>query len=91
MKKPVGGQIISIKENTELITPSSCNLDSDSNSITLYSFSIKNEDTKNINVKINNGSSVLLKPNEMLGMSEGEVVSSCVVVESCKLRWIGLI
>lgn len=91
MKKTVGGKIININKNTELITYSSCNMSVDCNSIVVGSFSIKNEDTKDIHIKINYGSEVLLKPNEMLIMSDKELVESCIVLESCNIRWTALI
>lgn len=88
--KTVGGKIITVHENTELITWETCELPFEANVI-VGCFFIRNEDTKDIYVKVNEGSEFLLKPNEILDLSGLTTVNSCVVcTDNATIRWGGL-
>lgn len=89
-KKSVGGKEIQVGANTELITNVSCE-NEDLTFISLIGFYIRNEDEKDIYVKINGGSKQLLKPGEMLNLSGLTEVQSCIVVTPSIVRWGGLI
>ncbi|GAA0102496.1 hypothetical protein UT300012_32110 [Paraclostridium bifermentans] len=89
-KRPVGGKEVSVAANTELITNESCGT-KDLNFISLGGFYIRNEDTKDIFVKINGSADQLLKPGEMFNLSGLTEVESCIVVTESKIRWGGLI
>ena len=83
MKKSIGQNIITTSGgNQELIT----------GNVVLAAFYVKNEDSKDIFIKINGGDALLLQPNEMFDMSDITNVESCIVVTSdAKVRWGGLI
>lgn len=89
-KRPVGGKEVSVAANTELITNESCGTN-DLNFISLEGFYIRNEDVKNIFVKINGSADQLLKPGEMFNLSSLTEVESCIVVTESIVRWGGLI
>lgn len=89
-KKPVGGKEISVNANTELITNENCGT-KDLNFISLGGFYIRNEDIKNILVRINGSTDQLLKPGEMFNLSGLTEVESCIVVTASIVRWGGLI
>lgn len=92
MKKTAGGRIITVSINTELVTWQNCNMASDSTSIIVGAFYVKNEDTKDIFVRINYGSEVLIKTGELLDMSGLTDVASCIVcTDNATIRWGGLI
>ena len=93
MKKSVGGKIITTSgENEELITWESCGLHEGDEFIVVDSFFIKNEGEQDTFVKINGGSEMLLKPNEILRLSGLTNVESCIVVTSnSTVRWGGLL
>ena len=93
MKKSVGGKIITTNDsNQELITWEACELKEYASIIIIDSFFVRNEDEKDIFVKINNGSEMLLKPGELYNLSGLTNVESCIVVTSnAKVRWGGLI
>lgn len=83
MKKSTGQNIITTSGgNQELII----------GNVVLAAFYVKNEDTKDVFVKINGGDALLLQPNEMFDMSDITNVESCIVVtENTRVRWGGLI
>ena len=83
MKKSIGQNIITTSGgNQELIT----------GNVILAAFYVKNEDSKDIFIKINGGDALLLQPNEMFDMSDITNVESCIVVTSdARVRWGGLI
>lgn len=83
MKKSIGQNIITTSGgNQELIT----------GNVVLAAFYVKNEDSKDIFIKINGGDALLLQPNEMFDMSDITNVESCIVVTSnAKVRWGGLV
>lgn len=83
MKKSIGQNIITtLGGNQELIT----------GNVVLAAFYVKNEDSKDIFIKINGGDALLLRPNEMFDMSDITNVESCIVVTSdARVRWGGLI
>lgn len=83
MKKSIGQNIITTSGgNQELIT----------GNVVLAAFYVKNEDSKDIFIKINGGDALLLQPNEMFDMSDITNVESCIVVTSdARVRWGGLI
>ena len=83
MKKSIGQNIITTSgENQELII----------DNIVLAAFYVKNEDTKDVFIKINGGDALLLQPNEMFDMSEITNVESCIVATpDAKVRWGGLV
>ena len=83
MKKSIGQNIITTSgANQELIT----------GNVVLAAFYVKNEDLKDIFIKINGGDALLLQPNEMFDMSDITNVESCIVVTSdARVRWGGLI
>lgn len=83
MKKSIGQNIITtLGGNQELIT----------GNVVLAAFYVKNEDSKDIFIKINGGDALLLQPNEMFDMSDITNVESCIVVTSdARVRWGGLI
>lgn len=92
MKKTVGGKIITVIGNEELITWQTCNLPDSVTSIVLGAFYVRNEDTKDIYVRINKGSEVLLKSGELLDVSGLTNVESCIVTTAnTRVRWGGLI
>lgn len=83
MKKSIGQNIITtLGGNQELIN----------GNVVLAAFYVKNEDSKDIFIKINGGDALLLQPNEMFDMSDITNVESCIVVTSdARVRWGGLI
>lgn len=83
MKKSIGQNIITTScGNQELIT----------GNVVLAAFYVKNEDLKDIFIRINGGDALLLRPNEMFDMSDITNVESCIVVTSdARVRWGGLI
>lgn len=83
MKKSIGQNIITtLGGNQELIT----------GNVVLAAFYVKNEDSKDIFIKINGGDALLLQPNEMFDMSDITNVESCIVVTSdARVRWGGLV
>lgn len=91
IKKTVGGKVISVAANTELINNENCGTDKRTTYIRLSGFYIRNEDSKDILIKINKGSEVLLKPKEMINLSNLTDVESCVIVTESLIRWGGLI
>lgn len=91
IKKSVGGKIIVTKANSELVTSESCGLSPTVNIIRLTGFFIKNEDTKDIYVRINNGSDMLLKTGELYSLEGLTQVESCIVTtDNARIRWGGL-
>lgn len=90
IKKSVGGKIVTVQANTELITWQNCGYESGVNSIVLSGFFVKNEDTKDIYVKINEGSEMLLQPDEAYSLDGLTDVVSCVIVTPATIRWGGL-
>lgn len=90
IKKPVGGKVVSVAANTELINDENCGTNKLSY-IKLSGFYIRNEDSKDILIKINKGSEVLLKPKEMINLSNLTDVESCVIITESSIRWGGLI
>lgn len=90
IKKPVGGKVVSVTANTEIISNENCGTNKLSY-IKLSGFYIRNEDSKDILIKINKGSEVLLKPKEMINLSNLTDVESCVIITEGSIRWGGLI
>ncbi|CEQ01749.1 Uncharacterised protein [[Clostridium] sordellii] len=92
MKKriPVGGKLTEVAGDTELITNENCGV-SDWNSLNLVGFYIRNEDTKDIYVKINGSGELLLKQGEMFNLRDMTYVESCIVVTPSTVRWGGLL
>lgn len=91
MKKSVGGKIVTVKGNSELITWQTCDYNQDIDIIRLSGFFIKNEDSKDIYVKINAGSDMLLKIGELYVLEGLTDVASCIVVtDNSRVRWGGL-
>ena len=92
MKKPIGGQIITVKANTELITSANLGLTKEVEHLRVDAFYIKNEDTKDIFVKINNSEQMILKAGEMFNFKNLTKVGSCIVVTGNSIiRWGGLV
>ena len=90
IKKPVGNKIEEVVANTELVTNERCGTEN-YNSLILSGFYIKNEDTKDIYVKINGGEQALLKQGEMFNLRDLTDVESCIVVTPSTVRWGGLL
>lgn len=91
IRKTVGGEIKKYAINTEIITPANCGMEDGSVPIIL-GFYIKNDDDKDVYVRINNGSKMLMKPTETLGFEHLTEVISCVVLtDNSSVRWGGLL
>lgn len=92
MKRSVGGKVITVIDaNTELITWESCGFSKPANPISVHGFFVRNEDIKDIYIKINNGTSMLLKSSELYVVGDLSHVVSCIVeTPDCQVRWGGL-
>lgn len=90
IKKPVGNKIEEVTSNTELITNERCGTN-DYTHLILSGFYIRNEDVKDIYVKINGGEQALLKQGEMFDLRDLTDVKSCIVVTPSTIRWGGLL
>lgn len=91
IRRPVGGKVVEVKANVELVTPKLCGFEDGSNMIKLVGFYIKNEDVKDIEVTINNGQPMLLKQGEMYDFRDLTYVCSCKVNVDSRVRFAGLI
>ena len=91
LKKSVGGKVITVGNNVELITAASCNLPASTSYIELKCFYIKNEEeTKAIEISINGGTGLVLNPGEFFDLSNLVNVCSCKCIKGGKLRWGGM-
>ena len=90
-KKSVGGKVVTVGNNVELITATNCNLPSDTSYIELKCFYIKNEEeTKVIEVSINGGAALALNPGEFFDLSNLVNVCSCKCIKGGKIKWGGM-
>lgn len=90
-KDSVVGVLETVAENTELITGEKCGMDADSY-INLTYFYIKNDDSKNIYVSINESGKLLLKPGEMYDLPDHIEVYSCkVLTDNATVRFGGIL
>lgn len=91
VRKTVGGKQIQTKANVEIITKEFCKIVSEIDIIYLAGFHIKNEDSKDINVSINEGEPMLLKVGEILDFKDLTLVYSCKTDVDATVRVVGLL
>lgn len=89
-KKSVGGKVITVTANTELITWGSCGFTEPVDVINISAFYFKNEDDKDIIVVVNGGSDTLVKPGESLDYSKITDIDSFIVKTASIVRWGGV-
>lgn len=85
--KPIGGKIVTVKKDTELITWEALGYKKPLSKLVTQSFYIRNEDAKDIYVRVNGGDDMLLKPNEMFNFKDLTYVESCIVLTDASVRW----
>lgn len=91
-KDSVVGALETVSENTELITYEKCGVSENYDYIDLTYFYIKNDDSKNIYVSINESGKLLLKPGEMYDLPDHIKVYSCkVLTDSATVRFGGIL